>query len=106
MKFCYQCDAQVTYLFADARCAQCTRLTPEEVRGEPLENDMRQSNDKTVELEVQIKKVTDKAYLIDHGGEEEVWMPKSQVKELERVGRGPLHKMTVTEWIANEKGLI
>jgi hypothetical protein len=67
---------------------------------------MRQSNDKTVELEVQIKRVTDKAYLIDHGGEEEVWMPKSQVKDLERVGRGPLHKMTVTEWIANEKGLI
>ena len=46
MKFCYQCDAQVTYLFADARCAKCTRLTPEEVRGEPKENDMRERQEK------------------------------------------------------------
>ncbi len=104
MKFCYQCDAQVTYLFADARCAKCTRLTPEEVRGEPKENDMRRSNDNTVDLEVVIKRETDKAYLIDHGGEEEVWMPKSQVRAVEKKGRTAT--LTVTEWIANEKGLI
>ena len=77
MKFCYQCDAQVTYLFADARCAKCTRLTPEEVRGEPKENHMRQSNDNTVDIECTVKRETDKALLIDHGGESEVWMPKS-----------------------------
>lgn len=104
MKFCYQCDAQVTYLFADARCAKCTRLTPEEVRGEPLENDMRRSNDNTVDLEVVIKRETDKAYLIDHGGEAEVWMSKSQIKNGAKNGRTVT--LTVTEWIANEKGLI
>lgn len=30
---CYCCD-KVRYLFADSRCYECTRLTPEEVRGE------------------------------------------------------------------------
>lgn len=31
---CYQCDKEVTYLFDDGRCKDCTRLTPEEVTGE------------------------------------------------------------------------
>lgn len=31
---CYECDKPCWYLFDDARCADCTRLTPEEVRGE------------------------------------------------------------------------
>lgn len=31
---CYQCDEYVVYLFADARCSECTHLTPEEVRGD------------------------------------------------------------------------
>lgn len=104
MKFCYQCDAQVTYLFADARCAKCTRLTPEEVRGEPKENDMRQSNENTVDIECQVKRETEKALLIDHGGEQEVWMPKSQIKNVAKNGRTVT--LTVTEWIANEKGLL
>lgn len=35
---CYQCD-KFRYLFADSRCADCTRLTPEEVRGDIVEHD-------------------------------------------------------------------
>lgn len=31
---CYQCDEEVSYLFPDSRCINCTRLTPEEVQGE------------------------------------------------------------------------
>jgi hypothetical protein len=31
---CYQCMKPTNYLFGDARCGECTRLTPEEVRGE------------------------------------------------------------------------
>lgn len=31
---CYQCMKPCNYLFGDARCKDCTRLTPEEVRGE------------------------------------------------------------------------
>lgn len=30
---CYQCDRLCRYLFHDSRCADCTRLTPEEVMG-------------------------------------------------------------------------
>ena len=33
-KICYQCEKRVVYLFDDGRCEKCTRLTPEEVRGE------------------------------------------------------------------------
>jgi N6-adenosine-specific RNA methylase IME4 len=33
MKYCYQCDKPVNYLFADGRGACCTRLSPEEVTG-------------------------------------------------------------------------
>ena len=31
---CYQCEQEVNYLFEDARCHNCTRLTPEEVTGD------------------------------------------------------------------------
>ncbi len=31
---CYQCEKEVAYLFEDSRCKDCTRQTPEEVRGE------------------------------------------------------------------------
>jgi hypothetical protein len=30
---CYACENRVSYLFDDARCKDCTRLTPEEVQG-------------------------------------------------------------------------
>ena len=40
---CYQCGKQVTYLFDDARCGDCTRLTPEEVRGEDTTEDVRRT---------------------------------------------------------------
>lgn len=33
-KRCYQCGRPVDYLFDDSRCDKCTRLTPEEVRGD------------------------------------------------------------------------
>ncbi len=33
IKYCYQCDAPVSYLFPDGRCGKCTRLTTEEVQG-------------------------------------------------------------------------
>lgn len=32
---CYQCERETPYLFADSRCCDCTRLTVEEVTGEP-----------------------------------------------------------------------
>jgi rRNA maturation endonuclease Nob1 len=32
---CYQCERETAYLFADSRCCDCTRLTVEQVTGEP-----------------------------------------------------------------------
>lgn len=38
--FCYQCDKEVQWLAPDSRCGECTRWTPEEIRGEvPHEED-------------------------------------------------------------------
>lgn len=41
MKNCYQCDRETAWLAPDSRCTDCTRMTPEEVRGEyqPEEED-------------------------------------------------------------------
>jgi len=36
---CYQCETEVDYLFEDARCIDCTRLTPEEVSGVEYSDD-------------------------------------------------------------------
>ena len=30
---CYQCDKPTTWLAPDSRCGDCTRYTPEEIRG-------------------------------------------------------------------------
>ncbi len=46
-----------------------------------------------VEVEGVVKAVTKLAVLIDCGGDEEVWIPRSQILE-------------IPEWLAEEKGLI
>jgi len=33
-KECYQCEQPTAYLFPDSRCSECTRLTPDELKGE------------------------------------------------------------------------
>lgn len=62
--------------------------------------------DEVVELEVEITRETEKAYLINHGGKKDVWMPKTQVRDVRGLGYGITRVMTITVWIANEKGLI
>lgn len=34
MKKCYQCGEETSWLATDSRCTNCTRVTPEEARGE------------------------------------------------------------------------
>lgn len=48
-----------------------------------------------------VKHQTEKAYLFDGGGDEAVWLPKSQCEwdEEEKT-------MTMPEWLAKDKGLI
>lgn len=92
----YQQRTRARLLEQQRRASEAARLKKE--------NPMRQSNDNTVDIECTVKRETDKALLIDHGGEAEVWMPKSQIKNVTKNGRTVT--LTVTEWIANEKGLI
>jgi len=52
-----------------------------------------------------IVKETDKAFLCDIGGEE-VWLPKSQISDPEDYSEGDEDVgMSVTDFIAHEKGL-
>jgi hypothetical protein len=32
-KYCYQCDKETEWLAPDSRCGDCTRFTPDEIRG-------------------------------------------------------------------------
>lgn len=60
-----------------------------------------------VEVHCEIKRSTEKAYLVDHGGDEEVWLPKSQVSHRESDERGSnLRVFVIPEWLAIEKGMI
>lgn len=60
-----------------------------------------------VEFEkVKVTKETDKALLCVIEGKE-VWMPKSQIHEDSKVFKeGDEGTLTVSEWIATEKGLV
>jgi hypothetical protein len=59
----------------------------------------------TVEIYVIIKHETDRAYLVDAGTKEEVWIPKALIVSEEGLesGKGVIE---LSEEIANQKGLI
>lgn len=64
----------------------------------------------TLEIDVEIKRITEKAYLavIQRPGDKplETWLPKSQVKATDCLAEGDEGTMTITYWIAKEKGLV
>lgn len=53
---------------------------------------------------VVIKRITDKAMLVDVDNEE-VWIPLSQVADSDNYEEGDEGSLSVTDWIAREKGL-
>lgn len=53
-----------------------------------------------VDVDATLKRETEKAFLLDAGGEEPVWVPKSQV---ENNSDGTF---TMPYWLAKDKGLI
>lgn len=59
-----------------------------------------------VHLDVEeVKRETDKAFLVVIDGEQ-VWIPKSQIDSPDDYEEGDTNcTISVTEWIANEKGL-
>ena len=58
---------------------------------------------KTIEVYLDIKHETDKAYKVSDGVSED-WLPKSQVDVTEETKNGAT--FTVPEWLAKEKGFI
>lgn len=66
---------------------------------------MSRKTDKWVEISFDSMKLeTDKAYLFT-SGEDEHWIPKSQMNGMDDQ-HGQLIVVTMTEWIAKDKGLI
>lgn len=57
------------------------------------------------ELTVILKHETSRAWLVDHGGDDAVWVPKSQC-ELEPDANGKTHTLTCPQWLAEDKGLV
>ena len=64
---------------------------------------MYDANEEQGEYTGTIKHETDKALLIDFGGKEPAWIPKSQIKEESRLGNGV--RLTLPTWLAIDKGL-
>lgn len=58
-----------------------------------------------IDLSVVLVHETDRAVLVDHGGEGSVWVPKS-LCEIERDASGKTWTLTLPERVAQEKGLI
>lgn len=60
--------------------------------------------------DVTVKRVTEKALLVsftnDEGKVIEEWIPKSQVKETDCLADGDEGYVTMTSWIAKQKGFI
>ena len=64
---------------------------------------MTRSN--VIDLVVQVKRQTEKAVLVDHGGKEPCWLPLSQI-ELEVNQDGKTHTVSLEQWLAEEKGMV
>jgi hypothetical protein len=68
------------------------------------------STKQIVEINVEVRQITEKAYLVVITGPNakpvKTWLPKSQVKETDCFAEGDEGTMTITYWIAKQKGLI
>jgi hypothetical protein len=64
-------------------------------------------DDPTYEVEVRLKKVTEKAYFCRIDGADH-WIPRSQINEhdSEVNSEGDVGILVMSEWIAQEKGLV
>ncbi len=58
-----------------------------------------------IDLTVIVKHRTDRAVLVDDGGEVPIWVPLSQCEFSRNIGRRT-HTLTLPEWLALEKGMI
>jgi predicted RNA-binding protein (virulence factor B family) len=61
---------------------------------------------KQVEICIEIKRKTPKAYLVSDGGDDEQWLPRSQMENDEDYDIGDTFTVSIPEWLAKEKGFI
>lgn len=71
---------------------------------------MRNSKSESVEIGVVVKRVTDRAVLVNHGHPKEEWIPKSQISDWcdgpdDEPGYGTT-SIFIPEWLATEKGMV
>lgn len=72
---------------------------------------MRSSkNEGPVEIAVVVKRVTDKAILVNHGVKQEEWIPKSQISDWcdgpdDEPGYGTT-SIFIPEWVAIDRGMV
>ena len=65
----------------------------------------------SIEIAVKVKAKTGKAILVDHGGNEEVWVPLSQIEDYcgsDDIEKSPygVTSIFIPEWLATEKGIL
>ncbi len=66
---------------------------------------MRISDDPLIIIEGRVEKETERAYLfLPEDGDEAVWIPKSQVRDSYYDRETKVMSLTITEWIAKQKG--
>lgn len=58
-----------------------------------------------VDVTVQIKHRTDRAILVNDGGEENKWLPLAQIEVAQNID-GATYTVTMPEWLAIEQGLV
>lgn len=60
---------------------------------------------KEVEISCEIRRETEKAFLV-YDGKREVWVPKSQITDYGETSPGVVYSIFLPEWLAIEKELV
>lgn len=61
---------------------------------------------KEIEICLEVRRETEKAFLVTDDGENTIWIPKSQAKPDQDCGPGDTVVFTMPEWLAVENGFI
>ena len=66
------------------------------------------AKDETVEIDVCVKRRTEKAILVEvENLDEDLWIPKSQIEDWdENISNKDIDSILIPNWLAQEKGLI
>lgn len=68
---------------------------------------MRNSSpQREVEIEIVVKRSTDRAILVNHGVPKEEWVPISQISDYIGDSVHTAESIFIPEWLAHEKGMI